>query len=199
MRDFILAIVVLFLSAGCSQIVPAVSEYRINPNVYDMNFTASGCKDKSLKVAQAFSSNALMNMDIMYGIGEHTQFRYSQSKWAHTPNAALTSEIVHFLKSTNIFSSVSVPKSRMKSDYILETNIEDFMQYFDDDMQSSMAKISISFSLIETKNNSIVTTKTIHVNVPAKTLDAEGGVVALNEALKTVMAQSGLWLEESCQ
>lgn len=199
MKYFRIVAIALFLFTGCAQVVPAVSEYRINSNVYDMNFSSLACKEKSLKVAQTFSSNSLMSMDIMYGIGEHTQYRYNQSKWAQSPNAAITSEIVHFLKSTKIFSSVNVPKSRMKSDYILETNIEEFMQYFNKDMQSSFAKISLSFSLIETKNNSVIATKTLTMDVPAKTLDAEGGVIALNEALKALLAQSGLWLDGVCQ
>jgi cholesterol transport system auxiliary component len=199
MRYLKAIVLTLILFTGCAQIVPAISEYRINPNVYDMNFSSVACQDKSLKVAQSFSSNSLMSMDIMYSVGEHTQYRYNQSKWAQTPNAAITSELVHFLKSTNIFSSVSVPKSRMKSDYILETNIEEFMQYFNEDMQSSYAKISISFSLIETKASTVIATKTFKMDVPVKTLDAEGGVVALNEALQALLAQSGLWLDGVCQ
>ena len=199
MRHFLLSAIVIFLFAACAKVVPAISEYRINSNIYELKFEDKVCHDKSLKVAQAFSANTLMNMDIMYGVGEHSQYRYNQSKWVQAPNAAITSEIVNFMKATNIFSSVSVPKSRMKSDFVLETNIEDFMQYFDKEMKNSFVKIAITFSLIETKTNSVVATKSIMIQTPVQTLDAEGGVIALNKALKELLEQSGVWLGGICK
>lgn len=199
MRYFTVAAFLVLVFGGCAKVVPAVSEYRINQNTYNIQSTSHGCKEKSLKVGQAFSETSLMNLDIMYGIGEQTQYRYTQSKWAQTPNAAITSEIVRFLQKADIFASVSVPKSRVKSDYILETNIEDFMQYFSADEKSSVVKASLTFSLLDTKDNSVVATKSLAIELPSKTLDAEGGAIALNEALKTLLEQSGVWLDESCR
>jgi cholesterol transport system auxiliary component len=199
MRKFLLIVFMTFLFSGCAKVVPAVSEYRINSVAYNSDFSAQGCRDKSLKVAQSFSPGVLTNLDIMYGVGEHKQFRYTQSKWVQNPNSAITSEIVNFLKSSNLFSSVNVPKSRAKTDYILEANIEDFMQYFSEDEKSSFVKVSITFTLLDTKKNSVVTAKNFKITIPAKTLDAEGGVVALNEALKELLPQSGNWLNEICR
>lgn len=199
MRNFLLAAFVIFLFGGCTKTVPAISEYKVNSNVYEKSFNAEGCKDKSLKIAQSFSPSVLTNLDIMYGVGEHRQFRYSQSKWVQSPNSAITSEIVNFLKSTELFSSVNVPKSRAKTDYILEANIENFMQYFSEDEKSSFVKVSITFSLIDTAKNSVIATKNFKMTQRAQTLDAEGGVIALNKALKEVLEQSGFWLNERCR
>lgn len=199
MRNFLLLAFVIVLFGGCAKVVPAISEYRINSNVYKNTFNAKGCKDKSLKIAQSFSPGVLTNLDIMYGVGEHKQFRYSQSKWVQSPNAAITSEVVNFLKSSELFSSVNVAKSRAKTDYILETNIEDFMQYFNEDEKNSFVNASITFTLIDTSKNSVIATKNFTSKLPAKSLDAEGGVVALNEVLKDVLSQSGVWLNETCR
>ena len=199
MRYFIVVTFFVIVLGGCAKVVPAVSEYRIHQNTYEFVFSSHGCKEKSLKVGQAFSETSLMNLDIMYGIGEQTQYRYTQSKWAQTPNAAITAEIVRFLQKTDIFASVSAPKSRVKSDYILETNIEDFMQYFSADEKSSFVKVSLTFSLLDTKRNSVIATKSLLIELPSKTLDAQGGAIALNEALKTLLEQSGVWLDESCR
>ncbi|MBA3025589.1 MAG: hypothetical protein FP820_04180 [Sulfurimonas sp.] len=199
MKNFLFIAFMTFLFAGCAKVVPAVSELRINSNIYDTHLNSQACKDKSLKVAQSFSPAVLTNLDIMYGVGEHKQFRYTQSKWVQSPNAAITSEIVNFLKSSNLFSSVNVPKSRAKTDYILEANIEDFMQYFTEDEKSSFVRVSITLSLIDTSKNNVVSMKNFKIELPVKTLDAEGGVVALNEALKELLPQSGIWLNEICR
>jgi cholesterol transport system auxiliary component len=199
MKTFLFIAFMAFLFAGCAKVVPAVSEYRLNSTLYDTHLSSQSCKDKSLKVAQSFSPGVLTNLDIMYGVGEHKQFRYTQSKWVQSPNAAVTSEIVNFLKSSNLFSSVNVPKSRAKTDYVLEANIEDFMQYFTEDEKSSFVKASITFTLLDTKKNSVVSTKNFKITIPVKTLDAEGGIVALNEALKELLPQSGIWLNEICR
>jgi cholesterol transport system auxiliary component len=199
MRSILLLAFITFLFAGCAKTIPAISEYRINSGLYKDDYSAVGCKEKSLKVTQSFSSGILTNLDIMYGVGEHKQFRYTQSKWAQSPNSAVTSELVNFVKATNLFSSVSVAKSRAKTDFVLEANIEDFMQYFDEDEKTSFVNVSITLTLLDTKKNSVVGTKNFQTKLPAKSLDADGGVISLNAALEDVLMQSGIWLNEICK
>jgi cholesterol transport system auxiliary component len=199
MRNFLLVAFIVLWFGGCAKVVPSISEYKLHVETQESKFSAQGCKEKSLKVAQSFSAGVFTNLDILYGVGEHKQFRYTQSKWVQSPNSAIALEMVNFLKSSQLFRDVNVAKSRAKTDYVLETNIDDFMQYFSEDEKSSFVNVSITFTLIDTNKNTVLATKNFQTKLPAKSLDAEGGVVALNAALKEVLLQSGIWLNETCQ
>lgn len=198
MKIFVLVLTVLLFSA-CSTVNPPVTEYRLNLDMPKNTQMQKGCSEKSLKVAQAFSSTPLMTLNMNYVEGSNKQFAYSQAQWSVSPNNAITAEIIELLRSTELFKSVQVSKSRSKSDMILEINIEDFMQYFSDDFENSHANAVITLTLIDSKSNNVIATRTFNSKVDAKTLNAEGGVYALSMALSDVLKQSSLWFNEVCK
>jgi cholesterol transport system auxiliary component len=195
---FIYIFIAIFILSGCTTKVPSVLEYRISTKINPLNLTQQSCKDSSLKIAQAFSSNVLMSTDMSYAQGEYKQDSFSQSEWAESPNKAITNQIAKYIQSSKLFKSTQIAKSRTKSEMVLETNIEDFMQYFSPDEKTSYANVVITFTLLDSKN-SIISSKRFTSKVDVKTLDAEGGVEALNKALENVLFDMGNWLGESCQ
>jgi len=192
------AILALFLSA-CSVTHPLITEYTINTKINNTNLDSGVCSDKSLKVSQAFSTNDLMSLKMNYIQGSYKQFFYSESQWAESPNRAVTFEMIKLLRETKLFKSVQTNKSRSKTDFILETNIEDFMQHFTSDSAESYANIVISLTLLDSINNTILATQTFRSKIKANTLDAHGGVVALNNALEDILVQMRDWLGEVCK
>lgn len=198
MKIISLILTVLLFSA-CSTVHPPVTEYRLNLEIPKSAPTQKGCLDKSLKVAQAFSSNPLVTLNMNYVQGSNKQFAYSQAQWSISPSDAVTAKIIELLRDTKLFNSVQVSKSRSKSDMIMEIDIEDFMQYFSSDFKESYANAAITLTLIDSKNNIIIATKTFNSKVDAKTLDAEGGVHALSTALSDILKQSSVWVSEVCK
>ena len=198
MKYLIISLVVI-LFVGCTTMVPPKTEFRINPNMPELQLRGMECKDSSLKVAQAFSSSNLMSIDMNYAQGNSKQYIYSKSQWSVAPNKAITDKFLELLRDTNLFNSVQVSKSRSKSDYILEINIEDFMQYFNENSSSSYAKATISLSLIETKTSITFATKTFTTKVDIESLDANGGVEGLNSALGDILSQSAEWFGKVCK
>ena len=194
----LLIVPLLFLFAGCSTTAPAISEYRINANLKAKEFSQTGCKDNSLKIAQAFSSSDLMIQSMSYGEGDFKQFQFSESQWADSPNRAITSEILSYIKKTKLFKNVQTSKSRSKNRFLLEINIEDFMQYFSEDTKNSYVKVVIALTLIDTKTNDVLSTETFTKRVEVENINAEGGVKSLNKALNDVIAESGEWLGRVC-
>ena len=184
---------------GCSTTAPAVSEYRISTDLSAKEFTQSGCKEHSLKIAQAFSSSNLMTQNMSYGEGAFKQYVFSESQWAKSPNRSVTSELLSYINSSHLFKNVQISKSRSRNGLLLETNIVEFMQYFSEDEKSSHAKASIVLTLIDTKSNAVVATKSFSSRVEVESMNAEGGVVALNAALKSVIIESGEWLGDVCK
>ena len=196
---YILVLISIVLFSGCTTIVPAVTEYRIISNTPAVAKDGRSCKDKSLKVVQAFSSSSLMSHNMNYAQGDLKQYSYSQSEWSESPNVAITNEILKHIRVSQLFKTVLNSKSRSKSDLILEINIEDFMQYFNEDSTSSYSSVVIDLTLLDSKTGSSVATDVFSSRVDVKSLDAEGGVEALNLALQKVIAKSVVWLDGVCK
>jgi cholesterol transport system auxiliary component len=199
MYKFIFIVIAVVFMSGCSVTKPAITEYTINTKVKNIHNTKGGCLNRTIKVSQAFSSTALMSSKMSYVQGEYKQFLYSQSAWANSPNRAITTQIVKLLRETTLFKSVQTFKSRSKSSLILESNIEDFMQYFINNSTDSYARVVISFTLLDSQTSDIVATRTFSAKVNSQTLDANGGVQALNLALENVLKQTSGWLSEVCK
>lgn len=195
-----LLIILGLLLSGCATVKPTITDYRIfAKTVQNSNSFSNSCKDKSLKIAQAFSPSSLMSLNMDYMESENRVFSYSQSQWQESPNDAITLELLKNIRSAGIFSSVEGSKSRSKSSWILETNIEEFLQFYTKDMKSSYVNVVITLTIIDTQTNSVVATKTFSSKADAKTLDAQGGVEALGAALSEVISQNTEWLERVCK
>lgn len=197
MKNLVFLMLVFILSA-CSITKPAMSEYRIASNVKINTLDSNSCKEKSLKVAHAFSSKSLMADSMKYVVAEHKEYAYNESKWAQSPNASITQLLVKTIRDAEIFSSVESFKSRSRSDFILESNIDEFMQYFSKDEKESLVKVSISLSLINSKTGLVMNTKRFTKTIKTKTADANGGVEALNEAVVEIMQSITIWLSKEC-
>ena len=197
---FIYITILMVLISGCSTTLPPMTEYRINAKIDTKGFSdLKGCKEKSIKVAQAFSASSLMSQNMSYGLGQSKQFAYSQAQWADVPNRALTTEVVKLLRNLKVFKNVQLAKSRSKSDLILETYIEDFQQYFNEDSTQSHVRVVISFSILDTVSSEVVASETFSSQLDVKSLDALGGVEALNIALSEVLNESASWFGGVCK
>jgi len=199
MKYIIISLLAILFSGCITTTTPAKSEFRVNSHMPSKKFTSLGCKNKSLKVAQAFSQNSIMSHTMSYAQGDFKQYAYSASQWSTAPNRAITAEFLTMIRNSKLFKSVQISKSRSKNDFILEISIEDFMQYFNSNSTSSYANVVISLALIDSKTNSVFATKIFNAKVDVKSLDAKGGVDGLNSALSDILSQSNDWLGEVCK
>ncbi len=196
MKYFIAIVISAFLS-GCTIMQPAIVEYRIKPVIVELNSDAHSCEKLNIKVIQAFSSSSLMSSKMKYTQDAFSEYQFNQSEWSESPNKAVTSEILNSITSSKLFKSVQSYKSRSKSDFILESTIEEFAQHFTDD--SSYGRVVITMTLINTKTDEVIDTRQFTKSVEAKSRNAQAGVVALNAALSDVLSQSNLWLAKVCK
>lgn len=198
MRIILVIVVTIFLS-GCATIKPSVTEYRVLSEVLKKDVFAQGCKDKSLKILDAFSSNSLMSLNMDYTESNNRVFSYSKSQWQESPNSSVTMQLLNNIRATELFSSVHTSRSRAKSNFLLETGIDEFMQYYSSDLKNSYVKISITLSIIDSRTNNVIATKTFYSKVDTKTPDAQGGVDAINSALSDIITQNIEWLDGVCR
>lgn len=196
---YILIIIGMIVFSGCTTIKSSVTEYRVVANTLKIENNVEGCKEKSLKIAQAFSSNALMSLRMDYAYSNSRVFAYSESQWRESPNHSVTQQMLKAIRDSRLFKDVQVSKSRSRSSLVLETNIEDFMQYYSDDLKESYVNIVISVTLVDNKTNSVIGTNTFSSQIKSKTLNAQGGVEALNRALSIVLQENIEWLRVVCK
>lgn len=189
----------IFIFVGCTIKNPHISEYRVLTMHNSDSYHSNGCKDKSLKVGKVFSSSLLSSQRMRYIKDEYKEFSFSESQWAQSPNQAISQEILKSVKGSNLFRSVNSFKSRSKSDLILESSVEEFIQYFNKDDSKSYVKVTISVSLVDISLGVVIGETTIKKVLSTDTIDANGGVKALNKALSNVLDENLEWLSGVCR
>jgi len=195
----LISIIIIFILSGCTTVKLSITEYKIVVDSPNIKSNVDGCRDKSLKIAQAFSSNSLMSLKMDYAQEKSKIFSYSQAHWSESPNHSITMNLLKEIRDSGFFKNVQISKSISRNNWILEINIEDFLQYYSEDLKSSFAKVAINLTLIDSKNNIIIATKTFVSKVDVKTLNADGGVEALSSAFSNILTQNLEWLNEVCK
>jgi cholesterol transport system auxiliary component len=199
MKKLYMLLSFLFIFSGCSTTVPVVTKYKISSNLSLDAQDDSSCKQKSVKVSSALASSSLMSKDMSYVKGGIKVFKYSESAWLNNPNRAVSKELINMLREIGIYKSVQESTSRSRADLIVESTLEEFMQYYSDDLQNSYALVEINFSVIDSKTSNVINTKKFSSKVDIKTLDAQGGVDGLNLALKNILHKSSKWFIGVCK
>lgn len=180
---------------GCAAItVPAIDSYTINTLCeIEQSSEKKASFSKVLKVSMPKSTTAIMSRHILYQEKEFSQNSYARSGWIDTPNKMLGSLFLSCINKSSIFKAVLPSHSRGKSDFLLESTLSKFHHHINSD-GSSEGRVRIEYYLIETKSGQVVATNEFFSNVSSKTLDAKGGVRALNDASKSVALSLTRWL-----
>ncbi len=195
----LLAVFALIGLSACGFKEPYKSAYTLEVKTQPLNESTGICKEKTLKVSQAFSSSSLMSTKMSYIEGRYSEYSFQNSEWAQSPNSIITQKIISNLRKSALFATVEGYKSRSKSDYLLESNIEEFMQYFSEDAKSSFVNVVIHFALIDAKSSRVISSKSMSKKIELQNLEAKTGVAALSEALSEILVEQNRWLSEECR
>lgn len=196
---FILQIFLVFMFFGCTTKVPMATKYKIDSEISIQKIKDSKCSNKNLKILQSFSSNMFMSKKMYYVEGDNKIYPYSEALWANTPNRIVSNEIYKMLRELNLFNAVVGSKSRIKTSWLLESKVEDFMQYYEHDLSSSYVKVIINLTLIDSKTSQVIATKVFKSKIKVQTLNASGGVEAFNIALGKILNDASFWMVKKCQ
>ena len=191
----IIWIVLVFLLSGCSVTQPTITDYRIDPSV-DIKQTQENLKQRSIKIVPLFSNVSLATNTMHYRVGQYKEYSFTQSAWADTPTRAITNKIVNVLEKSGLFDGVYSYKSSKSTELVLEVSINEFIQSFDEAENNSFVTLDISYNLIEKKTTKLLGTKNFTKTMQTKTVDAQGGVEALNTLLAETLEETVVWLSE---
>lgn len=149
--------------------------------------------DKVIRVAVPRSTAAIMSRNILYQDQGYSLNPYAFSKWSDTPNRMLSNLFLTSIGDSMIFRAVLPADSRGKTDYVLESSLQQFHQQIHTDGSSSV-KVRIGFYFIEVKSGQVKAAREFIVTEKATTSDAKGGVEALNQAALKLDLQLLEWL-----
>lgn len=188
---FFIAVII----GGCAiNTVPAIDSYTINISCeMDRSSEPMVKLSKVLKISIPKSTTAIMSQDILYQEKEFIQNPYAHSRWSDSPNKMLASLFLFCVNKNSVFKSVLPSYSKGKADFLLESTLLEFYHHVNPD-GSSEGRVRAGFYLIESQSGEVVAINEFYSKVDAETLDAKGGVRALNEASKLVAISLTQWL-----
>jgi ABC-type uncharacterized transport system auxiliary subunit len=201
MKSIIFYSLVLLFVSGCSlqTKVAAHTQYRLQVSPQTQSFSASTCKENVLQLKNIISYDPIATRSIYYQVGDLKLASYSESNWESPLFKTVESSLISNMRDAKIFKDVISSHSSAKPDFILEYSVTEFIQHFSEDMNRSYATVKIHFALLENKNSKLLYSTDIEKKVPSATLDAEGGVKALQEALGDASKDANIWLNVQCE
>ncbi len=186
---YLLLIVLLF--GGCAtKTLPPIKKYTIDENFKKITLHVTNCK--SIKVEFPKSSDEIFSKNIIYKKGIEKNSYYF-SKWYETPNEMLYNSILSLLQTNSICKMVLPEDFDGKSEFSLSMDILEFAQKFSDG--KSYVQIRVLF-YIRDKNGNITSQRFFNKTVKCRSNDAVGAVKAFNKALKQLMQDFTIWLEQ---
>jgi cholesterol transport system auxiliary component len=196
-KYWLMNILMILMIGGCSMKSPhPIDIFTLKNNITLDKKHSSIFPDKVLKIALPQSTKEIKTNKILYTKTANQREAYAYSRWSDTPNHMIEQFLVTLLNQNKLFKAVLPASSIANSDFILESNIEDFYQIFDNEKQS-FAVVKISFFLIDQKDKKVIAKHSIKNRVPASSLDAKGGVEAFNNAVGQVGKKLTKWLRNS--
>lgn len=196
------ALTLLLFTSGCNSVL-SLRKHPKTMQEYALSHIAaptSAIRQKLpavLLVSSASAPSWLEGRDFYYRLAyaTHQNFQpYSGSRWAAPVAELLTQRLRNYLAAYGPFSGVLSPEDGAKADYALRLNLEDFSQVFSGP-QNSHGLVRARVTLIDMQNYRMVGQKTFQSEVAARSPNAAGGAVALDQASLHLVQQVTQWLD----
>ncbi len=191
--------VAALLLSGCGvKSSPPVDEYTIKPKLSLNSTKETKCRQKEIKVLSPFAPYKFTTNDLHYIVLQYEEGRFNRSAWSESVASSVYNEIVDTLRKSALFKSVQNYSSVAKHDYLLEIQINDFMQYFSKDLKSSYAVVDITLTLVDRQEYRVIAQKNFVKRAEVSRLDAKGGIEVLNALFAQTLEEMVVWLEGVC-
>lgn len=190
------SLVILFLYTSSNPLSAADSQKRIYlldvplPTIPPAKPTGKTLLVSMPKAAPGFNTPAQIYMRRNYVL-EY----YSKSQWVDTPARMLLPLLVHHLEATGLFAAIlSAAFSPITGEYRLDTEIVRLQQEFL--TEPSEVRLVLRVQLLDMVARKVVATRVFEVLIDARSEDAEGGMLATNQAVARVLKKLTAFLEE---
>jgi cholesterol transport system auxiliary component len=156
----------------------------------------SRLQTKTIQIQLPKSTKEIRGKKIWYAKNPLERNSYLYSRWSDTPNRLIARYLQNYLNYTHTYKAVIDENSLAKPDYILESNLEDFYQLFENE-KNAYGILKMHFFLIDAQNEKIIDTFSVNLKIPSPSPDAKGGVEALHTATRRSAETLLQWLQNS--
>ncbi len=193
---FIMLVIFSVFLVGCSlqKTTPAIDTYFISPPSTIDHARSAETEGPVIQLAVADTSRVFTGTNISYQDQQQGFNSYAYSRWSDSPVNLLSFYFQQLLEQSQYFSAVIPPGSLSDADLVLESSLYDFSHHLKDDNHST-ANVSIQFYLINARNKKVIATTLLDSEV-ASEQNAEGAVIALNQAVHNIADQLLSWLDQ---
>ncbi|MFA6188035.1 MAG: ABC-type transport auxiliary lipoprotein family protein [Sulfuricurvum sp.] len=189
----------LFLSffglylVGCTTITTPVTDYTLALPDRGTDASAGSKSSLTLKMAGTKTIPSLSSKGLLYLTDHQEVGEYLYSRWSDVPSALIDRSLAASINDSNLFSTLIPKTSTVNADLLLESSLSSFYHRIHED-KTSDAYIDITYLLIDQKTKKIIASKRFTITSPAPSMDAHGGVTALNNATHALSNQCIAWL-----
>lgn len=162
---------------------------------------SAGGGNRILRIAGIDVPDWLDSTNLYYRLGYRNDARiaaYARSDWVAPPAKLLTDILERALAASMQWKAVLGPGDVADSDLTLRVQLSDFEQVFSAKTQSA-GVLDATVTLIGNRANQVLAQKRFHIEKPAPSADAEGGVKALNDASHEFARRLRTWLGTAAQ
>lgn len=148
----------------------------------------------AMLLAPIGAAPAYMSKDMLYRLSyaDNQLHSYGSSRWNASPIAMLAS-VMHQAAGGNL---LALDQSSQLARCSLRIELTAFEQVFTD-AQNSHAELGMHYSLMQLRNQRILESGKLRLDIPAQTADAQGGAIALEKASHQAADQIMEWLNRS--
>lgn len=183
------------LTACCGlQGGPPVSTYGLEPRWEQVSQAGTGKRSGLvLEVAPVRGAAPLQTTDILYADRSHSLQGYAYSRWRDAPVKAMGMLLEAAVGNSGLFLAVLPSSSAADADLVLESALLECGHVIGED-GASQGVVRMRVHLIDNKNRKVIAGRELTGKVPAATVDAAGGVAAINQAASMVAEELVAWL-----
>jgi cholesterol transport system auxiliary component len=190
-----------FVLAGCISTTKPVTveHYTIlgsKSAPHENASSSTGAKAPVLRVGQISAPDWLQSTNMYYRLAYRNGAQiaaYSRSDWVAPPPAQLGDRVRRVLAKSGQWSAILGLNDVAPADLGLNIELNDFEQRFASRNQSA-GIVDASATLLDNNANRVVAQHRFHIEKPAPSPDAQGGVKALGKASRAFANKLAGWL-----
>ncbi len=196
---------VLMLACGCSALKPAENP---RPSFYSIG-PAPGTKEDAPRTQTASAAAPTLivspprgaagfdSRHIVYMRQIHALEHFAYNEWVDTPARMLAPLIVAAVERSGAFRAVVQTPSTASGDLRLDTEVIRLQHEFLD--KPSRARLTLRAYLVDNATRRVLGSREFDATAVARSEDPYGGVVAANEAARTVLDQLAAFCAEAAR
>ena len=184
------AILAASLACGCAALTPTSAPH---PNRYTLDGAAAEAARvpapgaaPTLVVSPPSAAAGFDSQRILYVRQAHTLEYYAHNEWVDTPARMLAPLIVAATARSGAFGAVVLTPSIASGDLRLDTEVSRLQHEFLGN--PSRARFALRATLLDTATREVIATREFEAVAAAPSEDPYGGVVAANQAVRSVLA-----------